>query len=486
MDTKLLKNEEKNMNNIMFLIGIFLPIAAFGFVMLFLDGTIIDAVVFLWVLVAIFTKIFEKLLANKAKYIYTLIFPIIGFITIVVANDGKYAAMTQAYFFILIASIAYYDVKLITTYSITIFVLNAFGLIFFNEAFLKMHSIPIWIFIGLVFIMASIASVLIAKHTCRLFDNVTEKEEKLKDLINNVTETFDSIVTSSDSVRQSITSVEELSQEIAAATEEIANNSESQMYEVDKSLVVFNELEGQLMDSEKRVLEAISKIEVLKNKNDEGIDAVETLTEKFSENIEATLMSSNGVEQLSKKSELIGEIIVSIHQIAEQTNLLALNAAIEAARAGDAGRGFAVVADEINVLSLQSTEATGKIEEILKDIISTVNETGEFMNSNKQIVDESQEKLNGTVEIFKIMIKSADEVMKVMSVLNEEIKKMTVIRGNLLDSMKRMEGIAETSSASTQEISGSTEESTAELEEIVKSMDNIYKDMINLSEMLKK
>lgn len=113
------------------------------------------------------------------------------------------------------------------------------------------------------------------------------------------------------------------------------------MYEVDKSLVVFNELENKLVDSERRVVEAISKIEVLKRKNDEGIDAVKSLTEKFSENIEATSKAYNGVEQLSKKSALIGEIILSIHQIAEQTNLLALNAAIEAARAGEAERGLA-------------------------------------------------------------------------------------------------------------------------------------------------
>lgn len=45
---------------------------------------------------------------------------------------------------------------------------------------------------------------------------------------------------------------------------------------------------------------------------------------------------------------------------------LALNAAIEVARAGEAGKGFAVVADEINSLSEESSEATGKIDDILQ------------------------------------------------------------------------------------------------------------------------
>lgn len=72
---------------------------------------------------------------------------------------------------------------------------------------------------------------------------------------------------------------------------------------------------------------------------------------------------------------MFGGIIESIREIAQQTNLLALNAAIEAARAGEAGKGFAVVADEINSLSAESSDATAKIDAILKDIIQTVEET---------------------------------------------------------------------------------------------------------------
>lgn len=62
-----------------------------------------------------------------------------------------------------------------------------------------------------------------------------------------------------------------------------------------------------------------------------------------------------------------------IMDISSQTSLLALNASIEAARAGDAGRGFAVVAEEIGKLAVQTSDTVTNIENIVKEVNTTVN-----------------------------------------------------------------------------------------------------------------
>ena len=64
----------------------------------------------------------------------------------------------------------------------------------------------------------------------------------------------------------------------------------------------------------------------------------------------------------------VSEILGMIKDISEQITLLTLNASIEAARAGQSGRGFAVVAGQMRQLVEQTSEATGRTEEILKEI----------------------------------------------------------------------------------------------------------------------
>ena len=279
---------------------------------------------------------------------------------------------------------------------------------------------------------------------------------------------------------------EESATEIASSTEEISSNANIQIDEVGDSIDIFNDLNDKIVQSEQYVNATIVNMNHLKDKNNNGISAITDLSEKFDENIKSTQEVSEGMEELSKKSVLIGEIIESIHQIAQQTNLLALNAAIEAARAGEAGKGFAVVADEINKLSSESSNATPKIDAILKDILQTVNNTSNVILRNHVIVSSSHEQLAGTVEIFKDMLEFSENVVKEVNVLEMELKDMLEIKENLLQSMKNVERMSETSMETTSGISTSTEEQACAVEEVVKAMENVQEEMKELSTVLSK
>ncbi len=76
--------------------------------------------------------------------------------------------------------------------------------------------------------------------------------------------------------------------------------------------------------------------------------------------------AARSIDAVSKQSDVIGQIVLTIRGIADQTNLLALKAAIEAARAGEHGRGFAVVADEVRSLAARTSQATLEIVDVVR------------------------------------------------------------------------------------------------------------------------
>ncbi len=106
----------------------------------------------------------------------------------------------------------------------------------------------------------------------------------------------------------------------------------------------------------------------------------------------ATRSISGKLALIAEKAQNINNVVTAISKVADQTNLLSLNAAIEAEKAGEYGLGFAVVAREIRRLADQTAEATLDIEQMVKEMQSSVHagvmEMDKFHESVRKNVDE--------------------------------------------------------------------------------------------------
>lgn len=145
-----------------------------------------------------------------------------------------------------------------------------------------------------------------------------------------------------------------------------------------------------------------------------------------------------------------------------------------------------MVADEINSLSTESSNATGKIDAILKDIIETVESTHKVMDHNNEVVNVSSGRLEDTVKIFKVMLESSEEVISITELLKAELGDIVTIKDQLLGVMKRVEDSSKNFVVTTEGISTSTEEQVAGLDNIVKSMKSMQTGMEKLSNVLHK
>ena len=484
MELEILKNEEKRTNSVMFLFHLIIPAVAFLYVLLFNGGSMRDSIVLLMVAASILIKLLEKVLGKYAKYLYVSIMPFFGAVTIVFGTPAGFGAMVEAYFLILFLAVSYYNLSVVVVYTTVLVVSNVAAMIIFPFAYMAMYTLPIWIFIVMVYTLAVLASVMIITRALSLFQVVEKKENEVEGLLDDVREAFNGLQESTESIHLSLSGFRQSTQDIAASTEEISNSSEKQISEVSGSIEIFNTLNDKIKVSETQVTHTMDNMAVLKEKNDEGIASIAELSRKFDENTKATQEAADGVATLSQKSTLIAGIVDSINQIARQTNLLALNAAIEAARAGEAGKGFAVVADEINALSAESSNATKEIDAILQDIIVTVEEINKIMDKNGVIVKESSEKLDDTVKIFETMIHSSDEVLSIIEELKQELVGIVDIKDALMESMNRLEDTSEKSAETTTEISMATEEQVSGVENILGALETVQNGIERLAKVL--
>jgi methyl-accepting chemotaxis protein len=110
-------------------------------------------------------------------------------------------------------------------------------------------------------------------------------------------------------------------------------------------------------------------------------DSVKAKAEAGSEQMKLMM---EAVQEISKASQSIGEVVKVIDDIAFQTNILALNAAVEAARAGQHGKGFAVVADEVRSLATKSSDAAKDTNTLIASSISKAGEGVRIAESTNQ------------------------------------------------------------------------------------------------------
>ncbi|AFK87215.1 methyl-accepting chemotaxis protein [Thermoanaerobacterium saccharolyticum] len=194
----------------------------------------------------------------------------------------------------------------------------------------------------------------------------------------------------------------------------------------------------------------VEKLENIKNTSGEmyntGIQSRKLVNESFKEirlvldkisNISITTEETlNRINELTKISIQISQILKSIEKIAKETHLLSLNASIESAKAEKYGNGFGVIADGIRKLTLNTNKAVTDIVSLIEKVNNEIENVKKSASENYINVKDSVsstmniekslsmiEEYNNTVMnmISKIVNVSEDEYKYVKNI-NEKIE----------------------------------------------------------------
>lgn len=196
--------------------------------------------------------------------------------------------------------------------------------------------------------------------TGAIADSVNSAIDALRSLVQTINTTAEDVARAADRTQSTAIRLAEASnhqaREIAAANEAITEMAQSMAR-------VSENARGSAEVAMKSVSIAASGAETVRR----SISGMDSIREQIQE-------TSKRIKRLGESSQEIGDIIGVINDIAEQTNILALNAAIQASTAGEAGRGFAVVADEVQRLAERASDATKRVEALIKTIQTDTSE----------------------------------------------------------------------------------------------------------------
>jgi methyl-accepting chemotaxis protein len=315
------------------------------------------------------------------------------------------------------------------------------------------------------------------------FDKMTNN---FRSLIGGMLESSQQVATSSEELTATSQQATVASEEVAKTIEEIAKGANDQAIDTEKGFEKANEL-GNIIEEEQGhivvVNDSASKVVQL---IDEGLMAVNELTENTNKNENASQDIFNIIMKTNESSSKIGEASNLITSIAEQTNLLALNAAIEAARAGEHGKGFAVVAEEIRKLAEQSTQSTKEIDNMVNELVENASNAVQTMEIVSSIVKEQIKSAKETELKYKEIASAIENTENSIETLSISGKEMEQKKVEIIDVIKNLSSIAQQNADGTKEVSAITEEQAASMEEIANASEGLSNIAQGLQDVISK
>jgi methyl-accepting chemotaxis protein WspA len=250
--------------------------------------------------------------------------------------------------------------------------------------------------------------------------------------------------------------------QVTSSSTQIASSGKQLEASITEQLASTNQVTAaakQISATAKELLHTVEEVNAISQVTTDAADESRKNLQKMETTIrqlmEATNYIAGRLGVISEKANNINNIVITITKVADQTNLLSLNAAIEAEKAGEYGLGFAVVAREIRRLADQTAVATIDIEQMVKQMQSSVSTGVMEMDKFAMEVNKSVEDVGYVSNQIGQIIEQVQELTPRYELVSQGMEAQTQGAEQISEAMSQLsKGVSQTASA-LREINGS-------------------------------
>lgn len=255
----------------------------------------------------------------------------------------------------------------------------------------------------------------------------------IKDSLENILESMNITLLQ---INQSSQQVAAGSHQVAAASQALSQGATEQAGSIEELVAAITEITGQVNNNAVSAQKASEMV-------------VETAVEIEKGN-QQMMQLVEAMNNITRASNQIRNIIKTIDDIAFQTNILSLNAAVEAARAGNAGKGFAVVADEVRNLAAKSATAAKDTTQLIENALTAI-------ESGTSMVTQTEQSLEAIEKKAELVAKFVNDIADASKLQAAELSQTNSGIEQISSVVQDNSATAEESAASSEELSGLAE-----------------------------
>lgn len=270
----------------------------------------------------------------------------------------------------------------------------------------------------------------------------------VKDNLDRVVTTIETVKKASNSIVDGMTTVRELADDNITSANTVVSgmtNLTTKNIELQETSSSSLNLTETISAQVQNVAALISQMVQLTNAS---TDHAKVSSAELSDVVEATnVMAGLSTEvekvlnEFKNQFNTMKDEAKTIERITYQTNLLSLNASIEAARAGTAGKGFAVVADEIRNLSLGTKHSSNSIFEALQHLEDTSNKMTESITKILEIINETLKKVEQVDQSVEKITIDTTQMGDNIQIIDTAMHEVEISNTNLVVNMQDVSNV---------------------------------------------